>query len=146
VLRDLPRRSLAPNQEANPEKISLSKNNYIYHLQEDAITTLTNQTLIALRKSNAPEREGPPPKDFVVGEKIVKINSELQRLLSGSCRLWGAGVAGAVNEKLEFSQSERTSETSRFLHFYFIITFSSTHRTWHKNSTGSIKKWELYKN
>jgi len=39
--------------------------------QEDAPAKLANQTLTALRKSNAPEREGPPPKDFVVKIKII---------------------------------------------------------------------------
>ncbi|XP_059468302.1 nicolin-1-like [Neocloeon triangulifer] len=47
VLKDLPRRlANSNNEESMSEKLS-------------------SQTLTALRKSNAPEREGPPPKDFV---------------------------------------------------------------------------------
>ncbi|CAB3375894.1 Hypothetical predicted protein [Cloeon dipterum] len=47
VLRDLPRRMNAQNEE------------------DSMAEKLSNQTVTALRKSNAPEREGPPPKDFV---------------------------------------------------------------------------------
>lgn len=65
MLRDLPRRSLAPNPDVR-HKNNLKEIRSSYVLQEDSTATLTNQTLTALRKSNAPEREGPPPKDFVV--------------------------------------------------------------------------------